>query len=91
MNSRWSRTFRPDVFCGPTSPTLQKHANVITANGLFLTLTHKVAEMYEEEILKELKIMNERLARLEEVFRRSSYGGSDFVGCLTRIMYGAEE
>ncbi len=49
-------------------------------------------EMYEEEILKELKIMNERLARLEQLFLRDDgYGGSTFKSCLMRIMYGAEE
>ncbi len=47
--------------------------------------------MYEEEILKELKKMNESLARLEELFVRGSYGGSSFEGCLTRIMYGVED
>lgn len=46
--------------------------------------------MYEEEILKELREMNKRLERLEEMFSGRTYGGSDFIGCLTRIMYGVE-
>lgn len=46
--------------------------------------------MYEEEILKELREMNRRLERLVEEITGRSYGGSDFVGCLTRIMYGVE-
>lgn len=47
--------------------------------------------MYEQEILKELKEMNARLARLEQVIVKGSYGGSNFEGCLTRIMYGVED
>ena len=47
--------------------------------------------MYEEEILRELKTMNERLARLEELFLKDvGFGGSNFRGCLMRIMYGVE-
>lgn len=49
-------------------------------------------EMYEEEILKELREMNNRLAKLEELFLKDTgYGGSNFRGCLMRIMYGVEE
>ena len=49
-------------------------------------------EMYEEEILKELREMNNRLANLEELFLKDiGYGGSNFRGCLMRIMYGVEE
>lgn len=48
--------------------------------------------MYEEEILNELKKMNARLEKLEELFLRDAgYGGSNFRGCLMRIMYGVEE
>lgn len=47
--------------------------------------------MYEEEILKELKILNERMARIEKVLVYSrEYGGANFESCLTRIMYGVE-
>ena len=47
--------------------------------------------MYEEEILKELQKMNERLARIEGVLVRDrDYGGVDFKTCLMRIMYGVE-
>ena len=48
--------------------------------------------MYEEEILKELKRMNDKLDILLKVFHTDeSYGGCDFRDCLTRIMYGVEE
>ena len=48
--------------------------------------------MYEEEILRELREMNARLARLEELFLKDTrYGGADFRTCLMRIMYGVEE
>ena len=47
--------------------------------------------MYEKEILEQLKEMNRRLEKIEDVISSRSYGGSDFIGCLTRIMYGVEE
>ena len=48
--------------------------------------------MYEQEILKELKEMNRKLAILENLFLKDrGFGGSDFHGCLTRIMYGVEQ
>ncbi len=50
----------------------------------------KVIKMYEEEILRELQKMNSLIERLVEEITGRSYGGSDFVGCLTRIMYGVE-
>jgi len=46
--------------------------------------------MYEEEILRELKTMNQLLERLVSEIAGRNYGGSDFAGCLTRIMYGVE-
>lgn len=51
-----------------------------------------VGKMYEEEILDELREMNRRLANLERLLLVGrDFGGSDFAGCLTRIMYGVEE
>ena len=48
--------------------------------------------MYEEEILDELREMNRRLANLEQLFLKDrAFGGSDFSGAITRIMYGVEE
>ncbi len=47
--------------------------------------------MYEQEILNELKRMNSLIERLVDEIAGRSYGGSDFAGCLTRIMYGVEE
>ena len=48
--------------------------------------------MYEEEILDELREMNRRLANLEQLFLKDRlFGGSDFTGAITRIMYGVEE
>ena len=51
-----------------------------------------VIRMYEEEILDELREMNRRLANLEQLFLKDRmFGGSDFTGAITRIMYGVEE
>ena len=48
--------------------------------------------MYEKEILEELREMNRRLAKIEEMLTTSrDYGGCKFSECMTRIMYGAEE
>ncbi len=48
--------------------------------------------MYEREILEELRDMNRRLANLEQLFLKDRlFGGSDFTGAITRIMYGVEE
>ena len=48
--------------------------------------------MYEEEILKELKKLNEKIGRLEELLCwNRGFGGTDFMNCLSRIMYGSEE
>ncbi len=48
--------------------------------------------MYEEEILDELREMNRRLANLERLFLKDVvFGGSDFKGEITRIMYGVED
>ena len=48
--------------------------------------------MYEEDILKELKKLNEKLGRLEELLCwNRGFGGTDFMNCLSRIMYRAEE
>ena len=47
--------------------------------------------MYEREILEELKKMNQKLDRLEELFcDEKIYGGMNFKDCLTRIMYGVD-
>lgn len=47
--------------------------------------------MYEKEILEELKKMNQKLDRLEELFcDNRGYGGMIFKDCLTRIMYGVD-
>lgn len=47
--------------------------------------------MYEEEILELLKELNMRLRNIERVFSDSrNYNGSDFEGCMTRIMLGVE-
>lgn len=50
----------------------------------------KVIKMYEEEILNELRKNNALLERLVKEIAGRSFGGSDFNGCLTRIMYGVE-
>ena len=51
-----------------------------------------VIRMYEEEILDELREMNRRLANLEQLFLKDRlFGGSDFTGAITRIVYGVEE
>ncbi len=51
-----------------------------------------VIRMYEEEILDELREMNRRLANLEQLFLKDVvFGGSNFKGAITRIMYGVEE
>ena len=48
--------------------------------------------MYEEEMLKEIRTMNERLARIEYLLLHSrDYGGCTFSDCMTRIMYGVED
>ncbi len=48
--------------------------------------------MYEEEILEELRTMNQRLANLERLFLKDiAFGGSNFSNAITRIMYGVEE
>ncbi len=51
-----------------------------------------VIRMNEREILEELREMNRRLANLEHLFLKDVvFGGSDFKGAITRIMYGVEE
>jgi hypothetical protein len=45
----------------------------------------------EDRLIDVLERIEERLARLEQIFTTDrGYGGSDFSTCLTRIMYGVE-
>ena len=48
--------------------------------------------MYEKEILEELKEMNRKLAKIEELLcSDKGYGGETFRGCLMRMMFTLEE
>ena len=49
-------------------------------------------QMYEKEILEELKKLNEKMGRIEELLCcNKGYGGEDFRGCLMRIMFNTDE
>ena len=47
--------------------------------------------MYEKEILDELRVLNRRMARLEELFLDSKqYAGLNFQDCLERIAFNTD-
>lgn len=48
--------------------------------------------MYEKEILEELKKLNAKISKIEELFcYDSGYGGIDFRSCLMSIMFNTDK